>query len=149
MIYHTITTDIKTAMLEKNAAKLSALRLLKAAITNASIEKKTPVENLSDNDIITILRKEIKKCQDAADGFRMDNRTESIAAEEANIAVLSVYLPQPLSPEELEKVIAEAITETGATSQKQMGAVMKLATAKVAGRVSSQVLSAEIKKKLN
>ena len=123
--------------------------MLKSALGNTAIEKKVKVETLTDAEIIVIVRKEIKKCQDSYEGFKLDNRMESMSEEANSINILTTYLPKELTSEELEGIIKDSIAEVNATSKKQMGQVMKVAIAKAEGRVSSQVLSGEIGKRLS
>lgn len=131
--------DIKAAMLAKDAPRLGALRLLKSAIGYAQIERKS--ENLSDADIIAIVQKEVKKRRDSIEQFEKGGRPEQAAQEKAELAVLEGYLPKALSPEEVEQLVRAAIQETGATSKKDMGVVMKAAQAKAAGRADGKTLS--------
>jgi len=147
-IYTKIGQDLITAMKSKNITTISTLRMLKSALGNTAIEKKVKVETLTDAEIIVIVRKEIKKCQDSYEGFKLDNRMESMSEEANSINILTTYLPKELTSEELEGIIKDSIAEVNATSKKQMGQVMKVAIAKAEGRVSSQVLSGEIGKLL-
>jgi len=149
MIYTKIAKDLITAMKSKDAVTTKTLRMLKSALGNTAIDKKVKVEDLSDSEVIVIIRKEIKKCQDSYEGFKLDNRTESMCEEANSINILTVYLPKELTTEELAIIIKDSIAEVNATSKKQMGQVMKVAIIKAEGRVSSQVLSGEIGKQLH
>ena len=106
--------------------------MLKSALGYAQIEKKT--ETLSDADVMAMIQREAKKRRDSIDEFEKAGRTEMAANEKAELEVLTEYLPKALSSEELESLIREVITEVGATSKKDMGAVMKVAQSKVDGR---------------
>lgn len=143
-----INGDLKEAMRARDAVRLNTLRMLKSALMNAAIEKSGVDAVLDDTEAATVIRKQIKQRQDSVDGFLKGGRTELAENEKAEIAVLSVYLPKGLSTEELEVLVREAIAEVGATSKKEMGAVMKVATAKAAGRADGRALSEEVRKQL-
>lgn len=131
--------DIKAAMLAKDADRLNALRMLKSAIGYLLIEKKT--ETISDPDLISVVQKEIKKRRDSIEQFEKGGRAELAAKEKQEITVLETFLPQPLSPDELENLVRDTITETGASSKKDMGAVIKAVQAKAAGRADGKSIS--------
>ena len=140
--------DIKEAMKAKQADRLGVLRLLKAAIKNAAIEKGGQAGVLDDAEATAIIRKQVKQRQDSIEGFEKGNRPELAAKERAEIDLLNTYLPQALSPEELGRLVDEAIAEAGATGKAQMGAVMKALTPKVAGRADGRTLSQEVQRRL-
>ena len=96
-----------------------------------------------------MIRRQIKQRQDSVEGFEKGGRPELAAGERAEIEILSAYLPTPLSPEEVVALAKEAIAEAGATSKQQMGSVMKIATAKAAGRTDGKTLSAAVQKLLS
>lgn len=127
-------------MLAKDADKLGTLRLLKSALGYAQIEKK--VESLPDADVVSIIQREVKKRRDSAEQFKTGGRPELADKELKEIVVLETFLPKQLSPEELEQIVRAAIQETGATSKKDMGAVMKAVQAKVAGSADGKSISA-------
>jgi uncharacterized protein YqeY len=143
-----IDQDIKAAMLARESAKLGVLRMLKTALMNAAIEKHGAGGALDDADALAIVRKEVKKRQDSVEAFEKGGRAEMAAAEKAEIEILNVYLPKPLSAEEIASIVKESIAEAGATSRKEMGAVMKILNEKAAGRVDGRTLSAEVQKQL-
>ena len=147
-MYNTLATDLINAIKTQDTAKLSTLRCLKSSLTNYAIDKRVSVDRLADIDVTAIIRKEIKKCQDAADGFKLGNRLDSMKIELDNIKVLSSYLPAELSANALDQLITTSIAEAQATSKKQMGLAMKIAIHKSKGQVSTQVLSTEIGKRL-
>ncbi len=134
-----ITAELKASMLAKDADRTGALRMLKSAIGYAQIEKK--VEPLPDADALTVVQKEAKKRRDAIAEFERGGRAELAAKEAAELKVLEEFLPKQLSAEELEALVKAAIAEVGATSKKDMGAVMKAAQAKAAGRADGKTLS--------
>ncbi len=143
-----IDQDIKAAMMAREAAKLGVLRMLKTSLMNAAIEKGGAGSTLDDTEALAIVRKEVKKRQDSVEAFDKGGRPEMAAAEKAEIDILNSYLPQQLSPAEVEALVKAAIAEAGATSKKDMGAVMKLVNAKSAGRVDGRTLSGEVQKQL-
>jgi len=141
-----LSQEIKSAMLARDADRLTPLRLLKSAIGYAQIERKT--ENLEDADVIAIIQKEIKKRRDSIDQFEKGGRPELAAKEKAELAVLETFLPQPFSNEELEQLVRATIQEIGATTKKEMGAVIKAVQAKAAGRADGKTISALVGKLL-
>ncbi|CAN5630846.1 CBU_1594 family Dot/Icm type IV secretion system effector [soil metagenome] len=143
-----VDNDIKDAMRAKETVRLNTLRMLKAAMKNSAIEKGGAEAVLDDTEAAAIIRKQIKQRQDSIEGFEKGGRPELAENEKAEIAVLSTYLPQALSQAEVEAIVKEAIAEVGATTKQQMGAVMKVAGAKAAGRVDGKTLSSEVQKHL-
>jgi uncharacterized protein YqeY len=143
-----IDNDIKEAMKARAADKLSVLRLLKAAIKNAAIEKGGQAGVLDDVEATAVIRKQVKQRQDSVESFEKGDRPELAAKERAEIEALRSYLPPGLSPEELSRLVDEAIAETGATGKAQMGLVMKALGPKVAGRADGKTLSLEVQKRL-
>jgi uncharacterized protein YqeY len=144
-----IDEDLKNAMRAKDSARLSVLRMLKAALQNAAIERVGADGELADADAIAVVRKQVKQRQDAIASFEKGGRPELAEKERAEIAVLNCYLPQAMGEDELRKLVAETIAEVGATSRGQMGAVMKAVGPKVAGRADGKTLSAEVQRQLS
>lgn len=136
-------------MREKNAMKLGVLRMLKAALMNAAIEKSGAQGKLDDADAVLVIRKQVKQRQDSIESFEKGGRTELAAKEKDELSVLNSYLPQAMSADEIAKIVRETITEVGASSKAQMGAVMKAVQTKVAGRADGKTLSAEVQKQLS
>jgi uncharacterized protein YqeY len=143
-----IDTDIKEAMKAKQAERLSVLRMLKSALKNVAIEKGGAETVLTDEEASAVIRKQVKQRQDSIEGFEKGGRPELAAKEKAEIDILAGYLPKQLSAEELAALVKEAISEAGATSKAQMGAVMKVASTKAAGRVDGKALSQEVQRQL-
>jgi len=141
-----LAAEIKAAMLARNADRLSTLRLLKSAIGYAQIEKK--VENLSDSEFVGMVQKEVKKRRDSIEQYEKAGRAELAAKEKQEVVVLEEFLPQPLTAEELEQLVRATIQETGATSKKEMGVVIKAVQAKAAGRAEGKTISAIVGKLL-
>jgi len=143
-----VDEDLKTAMREKSATKLGVLRMLKAAMMNAAIEKAGAQGQLADAEATQVIRKQVKQRQDSIESFEKGGRPELAAKEKEELSILQSYLPQQMSADELSKIVRETITEVGASSKAQMGAVMKALQAKIAGRADGKTLSAEVQKQL-
>jgi uncharacterized protein YqeY len=141
-----LSQEIKSAMMAKDADKLGALRMLKSAVGYAQIERKT--ENLSDTDFVAIVQKEVKKRRDSMEQFEKGGRPELAEKEKKEAATLVMFLPKPLSADELEQLVKATIQEVGATGKKDMGAVMKAVQAKVAGRADGKTTSGLVGKLL-
>ena len=141
-----LSQEIKTAMLAKDADRLSTLRLLKSAVGYAQIERKT--ESLPEPDFIAVVQKEVKKRRDSIEGFEKGNRPELAEKEKKEILVLETFLPKPLSPEELDLLVTTTIQELGASSKKEMGAVIKAVQAKAPGRAEGKAISTAVGKAL-
>ena len=126
-----VNADIATAMKAKDPARLSALRMLKAAIMNKGVEKG---HDLDDAEIVQVVTSLVKQRRDSIDQFAKAGRTDLVDKETAEITVLEDYLPPAASPEEIDAAVAAAIAETGAASPKDMGKVMKAVMPKLAGK---------------
>ena len=143
-----IDQDIKEAMKARQADRLGVLRMLKSALKNAAIEAGGAEARLDEAAAQVIVRTEVKRRQDAVEGFEKGGRPELAAKERDEAALLNTYLPQQLSPGELEELVVACVAEAGATSKAQMGAVMKLAVERAAGRADGRALSTAISAKL-
>ena len=141
-----VSQEIKAAMLAKDADRLNALRMLKSVLGYVQIERKT--DTLPDAEVVTIVQKEVKKRRDSIEQFEKGGRPELAAKEKQEITVLESFLPQALPAEELEALVRATIQETGATSKKDMGAVIKAVQAKVAGRADGKTISGLVGKLL-
>lgn len=139
MLTDKIAADMKDAMRAKDAPRLSTLRMLKAAIEYHKIEKKQ--EALTDADVSSVIKKQIKQRQDSIDGFEKGGRADLVEKEKAELVVLKAYLPEELSLAQIEEVIKATIAELGATTKTDMGKVMKAAQAKLAGRADNRLVS--------
>jgi uncharacterized protein len=141
-----ITSDMTAAMKAKEAGRLSTLRMVKAAVQNREIEKGG---GLSDDEMAKLLQSLVKQRRDSVEQYEKAGRAELAEKERAEIAVIEEYLPRAASREEIERAVGEAVAETGATSMKEMGAVMKAALARLAGRnADGRVVSEVVKSKL-
>jgi hypothetical protein len=135
-----LVSELKAAMMAKNADRTGALRLVKSALGYVQIEKKS--DALSDAEVTAVLQREAKKRRDAIAEYERGGRPELAAKEQVELKVIEEFLPQALSADELEALVKAAIAEVGATSKKEMGAVMKAAQARAAGRADGKAISA-------
>jgi hypothetical protein len=135
-----VKQDVVSAMKEGDKDRVQALRLVLSELQKAAKE--------GDGDETAVLRRERKRRQEAARAFRDGGRDELAVAEEAEADIIGAYLPAELSDAELDSIVAEAIAETGAVEMRQMGAAMKAAMAKVAGRADGSRVSAKVKEAL-
>lgn len=141
-----LSQEMKSAMLAKDAERLSTLRLLKSALGYLLVERKT--ETLPDADFVALVQKEVKKRRDAVEQYEKGGRPELAAKEKNEIAVLETFLPKAMSPEELEELVKATIAELGAKSKKEMGPVIKAVQAKAAGRADGKTISGLVGKLL-
>jgi len=139
-----IDQDLKEAMKARQADRLAVVRMLKSSLKLASIEQGGMDARLDDAAALAIVRKELKKRQDSIEQFTKGGRPDLAEKEKLEASILQEYLPQALTPAELEALVRESVAETGATSKAQMGAVMKVAMAKSAGRADGKALSAAV-----
>lgn len=144
-----IPEDIKTAMRAKDTLALNTLRALKSALTNAAIEKGNLHATLDEAEVLAVIRKQIKQRTDSFEQFENAGRAELAATEKAEIEILSRYLPAALTAEQLEEIVAQAMTDTGAATKADMGKVMKRAQELADGRADGKVLSAAVMKRLS
>lgn len=144
-----LTEDMKIAMRAKDSVALNVVRNLKSAIKYAAIEKFGAEGELDDADVMSVIRKEIKKRNDSITQFESANRSDLAEVEKAEVAVLEKYLPAGLTQEEMEALVDAAIAETGATTKKDMGKVMKLVQERSEGRADGKALSAAVTAKLS
>ena len=142
----TVTAAITDAMKRQDAAKLSVLRMLKAALMNREVEK---VRALDDAESLQVVAQLVKQRRDSIEQFTKGGRQELADKEAAEIVVLEAYLPPAADPAVVEAAVVAAIAETGATSAKDMGKVMKAAMARLAGQsVDGKVVNELVRKKL-
>ena len=147
-IQERIDSDLKEAMRAKDTTKLAVLRMLKSALKYAAIAKPGAEAELSDAEAAQVIRKQAKQRQDSIESFEKGARADLAQQEQKELSILDGYLPQAMSPDQVEKAVREAIAEFGATSKVQKGAVMKAVQAKVAGRVDGKTLSQEVSRQL-
>lgn len=140
----TLRADLHTSMREHDKVRSETLRMALTALTNEEVSGTTARE-LSDDEVRRVLSKEAKKRREAAIAYIEAKRPELAAKEEAELVFLEAYLPAQLTDAELETLVAQAISETGATGMPQMGQVMKAATALVAGRADGGRVASIVK----
>jgi uncharacterized protein YqeY len=140
-----VVEDMKTAMRAKDASRLSTIRMLLAAIKQREVDERI---ELTDADVLAIIEKMIKQRRESITQFEAGKRDDLVAAERAEIGVLSAYMPERLADAEIDALIAEAIASTGAAGIAGMGKVMAAIKPKVAGRADMGAVSAKIKAKL-
>lgn len=140
-----ITEDMKAAMRAHDAARLTTIRLLQAAIKQREVDERI---ELTDVDVLAILDKMVKQRKDSIAQFEAGQRKDLADAERAEIDVLQVYLPQPLSATEIDALIEAAIASTGASGLAGMGKVMAVLKPQLAGRADLAAASARVKTKL-
>jgi uncharacterized protein len=126
-----VSADLTAAMKARDASRLSALRMLKAAVMNKSVEKG---RDLEDAEILQVVASLVKQRRDSIEQFAKAGRSDLVEKETGEIAVLQAYLPPSATPEEIDAAVAAAIAETGASSPKDMGKVMKAVMPKLAGK---------------
>ncbi len=141
-----VNADIVVAMKSKETARLSALRMLKAAIMNKGVEK---AHDLDDAEVVQVVSTLVKQRRDSIEQFAKGGRTDLVDKETAEIAVLEHYLPPAASAADIEGAIVEAIAETGATSAKDMGKVMKAVMPRLAGKnADGRAVNEAVRRKL-
>ncbi len=137
-----LTEAMKEAMRAKQSERLSVIRLVRGAIKNAEIDKKII---LTDADIISVMSSLVKQRRESAKIYRDNDRIDLAEKEEQEIEVLQEFLPQQLSNDELQQLVKSTIAELGATSMKEMGAVMKVVSAQTIGRADGRLVSEMVK----
>ena len=145
MLREKIADDMRDAMKARETVRVAALRMLMASVKNAEVEKR---HDLSDDEVLDVVTKEAKRRRESIEAFEKGGRTDLVEKESAELSVLEAYLPERLSDEELAALVDAAIAETGATSPKQMGDVMKALMPKLRGRADGGQVSALVRSKL-
>ena len=137
--------EVKEAMLARDAQRRDALRLILNSLRSAEKDLQRP---LSNDEELQVLQRERKRRNEAAEAFRAGGREEQAAQEEAELAILEEFMPDPLSEDELERIVDDAIAETGATSLRDMGRVMADVMPQVAGRADGSAVGQIVREKL-
>jgi uncharacterized protein YqeY len=141
-----IVSDLTASMKAQDAQRTSSLRMVKAAMMNREIEKGGELDN---DEMMKLLRSMVKQRRDSIEQYEKGGRKDLVDKEAAEIAVIEGYLPQAASQEEIERVVAAAVQDTGATSMKDMGKVMKTVQEKLAGKnADGRTVSEIVKSKL-
>jgi hypothetical protein len=145
-LFNDVTTAITDAMRKQDAARLGPLRMLKAAFMNKSVEKHRDLDDAEERQVVSSL---VKQRRDSIEQFARGGRQDLVDKETAEIAVLEAYLPPAVDPAALDKAVTDAIAETGATSAKDMGRVMKAAMTRLAGQtVDGKAVNELVRRKL-
>ena len=146
-LYDQVSNDIKEAMKARDKVRLETLRNIKKVFIEA---KTAPGSNdtLDDADALKILQKLAKQGNESAETYKQQNREDLAAEEWAQVKVIEEYLPKPLSEEEIEAAVKAIVEQTGASSMKDMGKVMGMASKQLAGRADGKVISTIVKKLL-
>ena len=140
-----ISEDMKAAMRAKEAERLGTIRMLQAAIKQREVDERI---TLDDTQVLSVLEKMVKTRREAIEQFRAGGREDLVEKEAREVTQLQAYLPEQLSPADLDALIAAAINSTGATTIKDMGKVMAVVKQQAAGRADMGAVSAAIKAKL-
>jgi uncharacterized protein len=140
-----ISRDMRAAMKERDRERVGALRMLGAALKNGEIEAGRP---LTEEEEEVVLRRQLKQREESAEAFRRAGREEQAASESTEAEIVREYLPEPLTVQELERIVDRAMQETGATGMKDMGAVMGRAVALAEGRAEGRELAALVRNRL-
>ncbi len=144
-LYERVNEEMLLATRDRNKVRLSAVRMVKAALHNREIDIKRP---LNDQECLQVLSAMVKQRKDSIDQFRQGGRMDLVEKEEAELTVLQSFMPEQLSDEDLAREIETAIQEIGATGIKDMGKVMKLLTPKLIGKADGKLLGEKVKARL-
>ena len=148
MLADQLRTDLTAAMKRRDEVATSALRMALAAVKEAAVAGKEARE-LTDDEILKVLNKEVKRRDEAAEAFRNADRPDRADREQAEREILAGYLPAALTPEELEAIITETLAEGDFSGMQSMGPAMKAVTAKVAGRADGKTVSDMVRARLS
>jgi uncharacterized protein len=145
MLRDSIANDMRDAMKAREPVRVGALRMLMTAVKNTEVEK---LHELSDDEVLEVIAREAKRRRESIEAFSKGGRTDLVEKETGELAVLEAYLPAKLSDAELSALVDQAVAETGASSPKQMGEVMKALMPKLRGRADGAQVSAMVKARL-
>lgn len=146
MLEEKIRKDLLNALKEKRTLEAGALRLLLAEIRNRRLQKQ---EELSEEDILAVIRQQVKLRREAIAAYQKGNREDLVRKEQEELNILSKYLPQQISPEELRKIIQETISQVGASGPQDFGRVMGAVMGKVKGRAEGELVAQTVRSLLN
>lgn len=153
-----IQSDLRTALKQKDKIRVETLRLLLSEIHNKGIalrsfgsaqDKQAQGENLPDEEVVVIVQKEIKKRREAIEAYQRGKRDDLVKKEKAELVILSKYLPQQMSTEELKKIVGQIVTEVGASGAKDFGKVMRMVMSKVKGQAEGMAVAEMVRKQLS
>ena len=140
-----ITADMKEAMRAREAVRLEAIRLLRAAIQRREVDERV---ELDEDEVLAVVQKMIKQGRDAIEQFERGNRSDLVDSETQALKVLEVYLPKQLDESEIQQLLEQAMSETGAASQRDMGKVMGWLKPRIQGRADMGSVSSAVKQRL-
>lgn len=147
-IFEQIDKDYVQAYKARETERVTVLRLLKTAVKNRLVELKRPGGVLSDEEMLDIVIKEGKQRQDSIEQFTAAGRTDLADKEQKELDIIKEYMPKPFTPDQLDAVIEEVVTDIGATTSKDMGKVMSALMPRCKGRVDGKVLSTKVRQRL-
>ena len=147
MLEEKIQKDYVEAMKARDPLRSGTVNFLRAQLKNVRINERK--ETLTDEEVISVIKKQIKQRQDSIEQFKAGSRADLVEKEEAELKILSSYLPEALSEAEIQAIIQEAKKETGAATMKDMGSLMKAAGAKIQGRADNKLVSELVRKSLS
>lgn len=133
-----LTADMKAAMKQGEKARLSVIRLVRGAVRQAEIDGK---KTLNDDEIINVIAKEVKMRRDSIEEFERGKRADLVEKTKAEIDILTPYLPDPLSPDEVKQIAEKAVAEVGAATAKDMGKVMRVLMPRIKGRADGKLVN--------
>ena len=142
-----LMADVKSAMVSKDTVKLNTLRFLQAAIKNKEIDARP--NPITVDDVMGVIKKLVKQRKESIEQFQAAGRTDLVDQESAELKVMEAYLPAQMTKEQIEALVAEVMSSTGAKTIKDMGTVMKESMARSAGQADGKLLSEVIKSKLS
>ncbi len=145
MLLEKVTSSLKEAMINKDDFKTSVLRMVIAAVRNREIEKKGKGQNITEDDVIDVLRKEVKKRKDASAMYQSGGRMESADEEEKEVQFIESFLPAQMSEDEIKKIVSGVLGEFENPTQKDFGVIIKKTMEKIGGKADGSSVSAVIK----
>ena len=149
MLKQQLQDELKQSMLAKDALKTSTLRMLLSAINYAEIQKGGAGYEANDEDILAVIQKEAKQRRDSIEAFESGGRQEMADKEKKELEILSSYLPEQMSEEEIKKLVEEAVTQTGASDMSDIGKVMGALMPKVKGKADGNVVNKIVREQLS
>ena len=148
MLLEKISSSLKEAMINKDSFKTSVLRMVIAAVRNKEIEKKGKGQDMTEDDVVDVLRKEIKKRKDASEMYQSGGRMESANEEEKELQFIESFLPAQMSDDEIKKIVSEILEGFVNPTQKDFGAIVKAVKEKTGNNADGGVIAQIVKKKL-
>ncbi len=149
MLKQQLRDELKQSMLAKDTTRTSVLRMLLSAINYYEIQKAGANYEANDEDVMTVIQREVKQHRDSIEQFTTGGRKDLAEKEEKELAILQKYMPEQMGEEEIKKLVADAITQTGASSPQDMGKVMGALMPKVKGKADGSLVSKIVKEELS